>query len=258
MNGPHIQIVDASFGGEDPSSEVEDGPAPLRLTALRLTDRGWGEGWSLRPAPSRRPWMDAQPFAYQCPPLVLSNQWGWQVLCPVDLTVEWDGSRDRSGLRVEVEPTYVGAVKSQFGDGIVTFSPPWLFRTSPGWDLMLNGPTNHWKVNCAPLSGVVETWWLPYTFTINWKIVEPGRVTFDRGEPLGQLIPVPHGSFRGAQAVEAPIGSDPAAAMEMERWRNERDSRAEAAVKTHHLYRKADGVAEHLVKVGVPAFVKKG
>ena len=38
---------------------------------------------------------------------------------------------------------------------------------------MVKGPSNHWKPNCAPLEGVVETWWLPYTFTLNWKIVSP-------------------------------------------------------------------------------------
>ncbi len=80
------------------------------------------------------------------------------------------------GLRVEVEPQYEQAIKSQFGSGIVTFSPPWLFRTPPGWDLYLKGPSNRWKPNCHPLEGIIETWWLNYTFTINWKLVEPGTV----------------------------------------------------------------------------------
>ena len=80
------------------------------------------------------------------------------------------------GLRVEVPPQFDPAIKSQFGAGIVTFSPPWLFRTPPGWDLYLKGPSNRWKPNCVPLEGVIETWWLNYTFTLNWKLVQPGTV----------------------------------------------------------------------------------
>ena len=101
----------------------------------------------------------------------------------------------------------------------MTFSPPWLFRTPPGWDLYLKGPSNRWKPNCHPLEGIIETWWLNYTFTINWKLVEPGTVVFARGESLGQLVPVPHATFEGAAAVEAPIGLlEPEAARELLDW----------------------------------------
>ena len=115
------------------------------------------------------------------------------------------------------------AIKSQFGSGIVTFSPPWLFRTPPGWDLYLKGPSNRWKPNCVPLEGVIETWWLNYTFTINWKLVEPGTVFFARGESLGQLVPVPHATFQDSTAVEAPIGLvEPHAAKELLEWQERR------------------------------------
>src|SRR5206468_8221717 len=147
--------------------------------------------------------------------LVIANQWGWQILCPTDVRVTWDGSPALEGLRVEVAPQYTPAIKSQFGSGIVTFSPPWLFRTPPGWDLYAKGPSNRWKTNCVPLEGVVETWWLNYTFTLNWKVVEAGEVAFARGESLGQLIPVPHATFEGAEASESPIiADDPKAADE--------------------------------------------
>ena len=184
--------------------------------ALRLIPNGWGEGWQLRPAPARRFWMDELPHAYKCLPLVVANQWGWQLLCPTDVIVTWDGTEGLTGLRIEVAPQFLPAIKSQFGAGIVTFSPPWLFRTPPGWDLYLKGPTNRWKPNCVPLEGVIETWWLNYTFTLNWKLVEPGTVVFRQGESLGQLLPVPHLTFQDAAATEAPIGLlEPEAAAEL-------------------------------------------
>ena len=188
----------------------------LEFKALRLFPHGWAEGWQLRPSPPRRHWMNELPYSYQCLPLVMANQWGWQVLCPTDVRVTWDGTPGLPGLRVEVKPQYAPAIKSQFGAGIVTFSPPWLFRTPPGWDLYAKGPSNRWKPNCVPLEGVIETWWLNYTFTLNWKLVEPGTVVFAQGESLGQLVPVPHSTFQNATAFEAPIGFvEPQAAQEL-------------------------------------------
>ena len=232
-------------------------PDPFTLKALRLIEIGWGEGWSLRPAPVRRQWMTEYPSAYQCLPLVVANQWGWQVLCPTDVVASWDGSDDPGGLQVTVAQQWAPAIMSRFGRGIITFSPPWLFRTPQGWDLYAKGPSNRWKPNCVPLEGVVETWWLNYTFTLNWKMVEPGVVMFARGESLGQLVPVPHATFEGAGAIEAPIGTiEPEAVNELLRWREERRRLAAEPVRTHRLYLKAEDIEGHLTKVPVPPVVR--
>jgi hypothetical protein len=227
----------------------------VEFKAMRLIPHGWGEGWHLRPAPARRQWMDELPHAYKCLPLVVANQWGWQLLCPTDVVATWDGSAELAGLRVEVLPQYEPVIKSQFGAGIITFSPPWLFRTPPGWDLYLKGPSNRWKPNCVPLEGVIETWWLNYTFTLNWKIVEPGTVVFRQGESLGQLLPVPHLTFQRASALEAPIGLlEPEAAHELLEWQEKRRQIAHQRDNVHHLYRKAEGIDQHLQRLTVPAF----
>jgi hypothetical protein len=222
------------------------------LRALKLLDHGWGEDWELRPAPPRRAWMDAQPHAYQCLPMVVANQWGWQILCPTDVRATWDGSDDSLGLWVEVDPKYAPAIKTQFGRGILTFSPPWLFRTPPGWDLLAKGPTNRWKENCTPLEGIIETWWLKYTFTLNWKLIQPGSVTFAKGESLGQLIPIPHETFKESSACELPVQSEPGTAEELLRWRDERRRIKYDPVVVHRLYRKAEDVPDHVVRVPVP------
>jgi Family of unknown function (DUF6065) len=258
-NDGHVAGANGSTGStSDPAPPAESGSSlelpRLEFKALRLMPYGWGEGWGLRPSPSRRHWMDEEEHAYHCLPLVMANQWGWQVLCPTDVRVSWDGSRAIEGLKVEVSPQYEQAIKSQFGAGIVTFTPPWLFRTPPGWDLYLKGPSNRWKPNCHPLEGIIETWWLNYTFTINWKLVEPGEVVFARGESLGQLVPVPHATFEGAEALEAPIGLlEPEAARELLDWLGRRVQIAGQKKPVHHLYRKAEGIDDHLRKVGAPA-----
>jgi hypothetical protein len=248
--------ADVRGGDTVPAAEATPAAilAPLEFKALRVVaPAGWGAGWALRPSPQRRQWMNENPHAYHCLPLVIANQWGWQVLCPTDVTVTWDGTPGLAGLRVNVDPRFAGSIKSQFGSGIVTFSPPWLFRTSPGWDLYVKGPSNRWKPNCFPLEGVVETWWLNYTFTLNWKLVEPGTVAFAQGESLAQLVPVPHATFTASRAVEAPIGFvEPAAGEELLRWREERRRIADTPDRMHKLYRRAEGVDQHLQRVPVP------
>ena len=234
---------------------AESRPPTLSLRALRISNEPWTLGWGLRPSPPRRYWMDQAPQSYQCLPLVMANQWGWQVICPTDLVVTWDGSPDRRGLRVEVDPRYAPVIQSQFGSGIVTFATPWLFRTSPGWNIILKGPGSRWKANCVPLEGVIETWWLNYPFTLNWKIIEPGTVEFAGGESLGQLVPVPHATFDEATAAEGPVDADQKTAQELLRWQAERSKRVGDSSKLqHHLYRKAEGIDEHLARLAVPPF----
>ena len=244
-------VTDGSVSSDSPRSLF-----PLEFKALRIFPHGWAAGWKLRPSPPRRHWMDELPHAYKCLPLVIANQWGWQILCPTDVIATWNGDPNPSGLQIDVAPEFAPAIKSQFGTGIVTFSPPWLFRTPPGWDLYLKGPSNRWKSNCIALDGVIETWWLNYTFTVNWKLVFPGTVRFSTGESIGQLIPVPHATFQDSTASEAPIGLlEPKAAKELTEWQVRRQQLAGQKVNVHQLYRKADGIEDHLTRVAVPAVV---
>jgi hypothetical protein len=104
---------------------------------------------------------------------------------------------------------------------------------------------------------VIETWRLNHTFTLNWKIVEPGVVTFAQGESLGQLVPVPHATFQGALARESPLAAvEPAAAAELLRWRAERRRIATGLVTIPKLHRDADDIEEHLTRVPVPPVVR--
>jgi hypothetical protein len=104
---------------------------------------------------------------------------------------------------------------------------------------------------------VVETWWLNYTFTLNWRVLEPGTVVFAKGESLAQLLPVPHETFKNSSARESPIGLvEPAAAKELLRWRQERRRIAHEEVNIHRFYRRAEGVEGHLQRVPVPEVEK--
>jgi hypothetical protein len=61
--------------------------------------------------------------------------------------------------------------------------------------MFVTGAPNYPKPNVIPLSGVVETHWLSYTFTMNWRFTQPGSFTMDIGEPYCQIFPVNMDTF---------------------------------------------------------------
>ena len=85
-------------------------------------------------------------------------------------------------------------INSQFGEGIITWNTPFLFRTKPeGSRLLVCGPANYFKANAHPLTALIESDWISMSFTMNWKIMMPhhaGPVRAGRaalpGDPAGQ------------------------------------------------------------------------
>jgi Family of unknown function (DUF6065) len=96
----------------------------------------------IRPAPVERAWMEAtdQRFAYRCLPLNIANAFGWEILCPSAFTAAWDGGKGIASIQVAAESGVVAPAISHFMHGILTFHVHCLFRTEPGYDLMVQGP----------------------------------------------------------------------------------------------------------------------
>ena len=150
----------------------------------------------LQAAPIERQWMSDSPqrFAYRCLPLNIANQGGWVITCPVDFRAYWYGTELATDLEIAFDGTKDPSVLSHFGSGVITFSLPYLFRTPPGINLWAKGPSNWPKDGVQALEGVIETDWSNSTFTMNWKMTRANEwVTFEKGEPICMLVPVPRG-----------------------------------------------------------------
>jgi hypothetical protein len=113
---------------------------------------------------------------------------------------------------------------SHFTKGVLTFHTGYLFRTEPGWDIWAGGAPNHVKDGIQPLTGIVETSWLPFPFTMNWHFTRPGYVTFEKGEPFCFIMPVPHQSIEAVQPVLKRLDADPKLKAEYEAWGQSRTS----------------------------------
>ncbi len=181
----------------------------------------------LRTAPVRRDWMDAtdQRFAYRCLPLAIANQAGWLIHCPAGFRARWDGGPHRHSLSIlwdHGEPD--SRILSHFGYGVLTFSIPYLFRSPASVNLWVKGPANYLKDGVQALEGVVETDWLPATFTMNWKFTRPGLdVHFERGEPICMVVPQARGLAECLEPVQTAITENPELQRHYLEWSASRD-----------------------------------
>jgi hypothetical protein len=172
---------------------------------------GDGGGFELRPAPSRRDWMDEarNRAPYRCLPMVVANGFGWEILTPVGFTAVWHGGNEKEGVVVVGDGGLRSAAHSHFGDGIITFSIPMIFRTDVGTDLVVQGPINRPKDAIAPLTGIVESDWGPFNFTMNWKFTRTGtEVRFEKGEPFCHIFPVRRGDLESIHPRILPLSAN--------------------------------------------------
>jgi hypothetical protein len=181
----------------------------------------------IRPADREREWMqtEAGRFAKRCLPLLIANQAGWELLNPIAFSAVWDGTDQIDAVRIWPHEAGERPVAiSHFGSGIVTWNPPYLFRTPPGWNLLARGPANRPKDGIAALEGLVETDWTCSAFTMNWKITRPGHVvTFARDEPFALLVPSRRGELERFEPTIREAFHEPEACMGFLVWSKSRN-----------------------------------
>src|SRR5258708_29893587 len=179
----------------------------------------------IRPAPRERDWMDQTPskFAYRCLPLAVANQHGWELLSDGTHEAIWNGGPDPADIDVS-SSSGASRASSHFGSGVLTFNVNCIFRTDPGVNIWICGPVNSAKDGIAPLTGLIESDWMPYTFTMNWKFTRANqRVRFEDGEPLGMIFPVPRGFVESNTPETCAIHEDPALKAAFDAWSADRD-----------------------------------
>jgi hypothetical protein len=193
----------------------------MKLTAYVLD----GMTLDIRPAPVERDWMDAsnERFAYRCLPLNMANAYGWEILNPYGFNATWNGGPQLEAITVIPDPAAKVFPISHFGNGTLTFHIPCLFNTETGVELMVQGPINRPKDGISPLSGIVETDWSPYTFTMNWVFTRPGvAVRFEQGEPFCHIFPLRLGELEDVQPQMQPLSTSPELKKQFELWTSSR------------------------------------
>jgi hypothetical protein len=189
----------------------------MRLTCYPVNARPV----EIRPGQPERAWMDefSQRHAYRCLPLTIANCTGWELLAPAAFRATWNGGPTLADVMIESEgDAHKTFAASMFARGILTIVPGYLFKTEPGWDMWVGGPPNWVKHGIQPLTGIVETSWLPYPFTMNWRFTAPGAVSFEAGEPLCMIMPVRHADIDACEPEIKALKDEPALEAEVRDW----------------------------------------
>lgn len=196
----------------------------------------------------KREWMDVNNgHAYKCLPLNIANGYGWEILNPVKFDATWSGSLDPHGQikfnfypENEDEKSFAdnNYISSHFGNGIITFSClNFIFRTTEGHNLFIKCPTNHFKHGAHTLEAIVETDWLPYTFTLNWKITKANEtVYFEKNEPIACAFPIPRGYLESFDAVEYVGDKSSEFSRQHDFWANKRNELKTQKNRDHAFY----------------------
>lgn len=179
------------------------------------------------PGRPQRAWMDSftDRHAYRCLPLTMANTTGWEILCPMGFTADWTGDPHQSHLQFvpdKPHPDFHDFVSSHFAHGVITFHTGYLFRTPPGWSLWAMGPPNHIKDGVQPLTGLIETDWLPFPFTMNWMMTRPGQVHFEKGEPFCFITMVQDKVMEEVDVVYRSLESDDVLRGQYQAWTTQR------------------------------------
>jgi len=201
------------------TSGLEIGPP--ELTCYKL----WPTSPELRTAHADRDWMDmtSERFAYRCIPLSIANASGWELSLPFAFEAAWYGGDELHAIQFRSNDQRVQHyVTSHFGHGVITFHTGWLFKTPPGWAIWTRGMPNGVKDGIVALDGLVETDWLPFPFTMNWKFTRPGVVRFEADEPFCFITLTPHGLLDRVQPKVASLESDPKLKAAYDAWSESR------------------------------------
>jgi len=146
----------------------------------------------------KRDWFT--PNFYRCLPLSIGNMQGFVFSSPFTLEILWNGGNnnedlqiafmDDSGLNVQ-DMNHVH-FKSEFGHGILTAHFPGVLKTPPGVNLMTIAPPNFPLLGISPMTGVVETDNLRFTFTLNFKVDMPNTlIRIEKDYPIMGILPIP-------------------------------------------------------------------
>ncbi|QDU64255.1 hypothetical protein Pan216_51440 [Planctomycetes bacterium Pan216] len=179
-------------------------------------------------AQPQRQWMDQtrDRFAYRCLPLTIANQHGWELLNPTPFRVYWDGGQAPENLHFEwPEGKPDSWITGHFGEGVLTFSLAFLFRTPVGVNLYVKGPVNRYKDGIHALEGIVETDWLTATFTMNWKLTRTNNwVEFHQDEPICHIFPIARGTIDQFEPEIRMMTDDPEMLEAFNAWSRSRSS----------------------------------
>jgi hypothetical protein len=145
----------------------------------------------------KRDWFSSN--FYKCLPLAIGNMQGFVFSIPYGFDVIWNGGDSVGDLSIRYHSDFKPYENmnfiyphSEFGHGVLTIHFPLILKTPPMVNLMTISPPNYPIPGMSPMTGVVESDNIRFTFTLNLKIDLPNTtIRVFPNTPLVGIIPIP-------------------------------------------------------------------
>jgi hypothetical protein len=155
---------------------------------------------NIEPLSAKRDWMEAtfDKHAYRCLPVTLTNQLGWAISFPEDITFMWDGQISTSGEHVKI---LAGEKYVQTGRGqaTVSFETGLVFRTPENYSLLTYNIPNMFIEGVAPYTTIISSSFFEGPLPVAWKITKAFvPITIKANQPIAAVFPISLTEIQGS------------------------------------------------------------
>ena len=165
-----------------------------------ITKEGLG---ILEPLSAKREWMDNtfESHAYKCFPVSLSNQLGWGISFPEDISFIWDGISDSSPDHVKILSGQKYAYSGR-ANGTISFNSGLVFKTDANLSLLSMPVPNLFIDGAVPFTTIMSSSFFAGPLPVAWMITKPNEViTIKAGTPVVAILPIDLSSLNNSEMV---------------------------------------------------------
>jgi hypothetical protein len=140
----------------------------------------------------KREWMDEtdEAHAYKCFPVSLTNQLGWGVSFPEDITFIWDGISDSTPDHIKIISGDKYAFTSR-GNATVSFNTGIVFKTNEETSLLTIPVPNYLRDGIQPFTTIISSSFFQQPFPCALRVTRPNvEITIKANTPIFSIVPI--------------------------------------------------------------------
>ena len=132
--------------------------------------------------------MQTHPYAYNCPPLTISNELGWGISFPKDISFVLNDNGNESGIEVLSGEEYCFFER---GQSVICFATNLIFKTDSNFSILTMPVPNQIAEDVQCLTSITSSSFYTAGLQVVWKVLSKNKViTIKAGTPVASIIPI--------------------------------------------------------------------
>jgi hypothetical protein len=180
---------------------------------------GFGE---VHPLSVKREWMDQtfEAHAYKCFPVSLTNQLGWGISFPEDISFIWDGITDSTPDHVKILSGEKYAYPGR-ANATISFNTGIMFKTDENSTLMSMPVPNLFIDGATPFTTLISTSFYRGELPAAWMITKANEViTIKAGTPVISVMPIDLSAINNSEIEFKDLSSLPEPSFDSTEYSN--------------------------------------